>query len=109
MSRWIPFLTGLLCLAAFVPLVLPDDRVLDTPDYYGYQLPTREFVRQELLAGRFPLWIPTIGNGLPLHAGQQASLCYPLLTPLLVVLPANNALRVAVFLHLLLAFAGLYL
>ncbi len=100
-------LAGALCLAAFVPLVLPDDRVIDQPDYYSYQLPTREFVKAELLAGRFPLWIPYLGYGLPLHAGQQATICYPLLTPLLLVLPVNYAIRVAVFLHLVLAFCGM--
>ena len=52
-------------------------------------MPVHRFVRSELLRGRFPLWMPSLGCGTPLHAAQQAAVTYPLLTPFLLLFPAN--------------------
>jgi hypothetical protein len=104
-------ITAAICLAPFTPLLWPDDRVIPDNifcDFGSFQLPIREFAREEFLSGRFPLWIPYLGCGTPLHAGQQASLCHPILTPLVVVLGANQGLKVSLFIDLLLAFAGAY-
>jgi hypothetical protein len=78
-------------------------------DFVSYQLPVREYARAEMLAGRFPLWVSYLGCGLPLHAGQQASLCHPLLTPLVLACGAEYGLKLCLFLHLALAYAGMYL
>ncbi|MGH7192286.1 MAG: hypothetical protein ACREJM_01990, partial [Candidatus Saccharimonadales bacterium] len=102
---------GAICLAPFASLLLMDDRVFPDNiycDYESFQLPVREFAREEFLTGRFPLWIPYLGCGMPLHAGQQASLCHPLLTPLVLVLGGNQGLKACLFLQFAIAFAGAY-
>lgn len=111
-ERWLPFIVAAICLAPFTPLLWPGDRVItenSACDYITFQLPIREFARDEILSGRFPLWIPYIGGGTPLHAGQQASLCHPILTPLVLLLGANQGIKVCLFLQFALAFAGGYL
>lgn len=101
----------LLSLIPYLPLVMPGEKVLPhSPysDYETYQLPVREFVRREILEGRFPHWIPHIGAGLPLHAGQQMAVTYPLLTPFVLVFTTNFGIRLSLFLHLILAWWGQY-
>ncbi len=78
-------------------------------DYGSLQLPLREFLRSEILAGRLPLWIPYLGCGMPLHASQQASLMYPLLTPFVVLFGANVGIKFSIFLHVLIAYSGQFL
>lgn len=100
-----------ICLAPFTPLLWPDDRVITDYHYsdYGlFQLPIREFAHDEFLTGRFPLWAPYVGCGTPLHAGQQASLCEPILTPLVIAFGASYGIKISLFVHLALAFAGAY-
>src|SRR5487761_1155149 len=111
-GRWWSLALAIVSLTPFAPLLLPDGRGVAVPpafDYANYQLPTRQFARDEILAGRFPLWLPYLACGTPLHATQQASLCYPLLTPLVLVFGAGYGINVSIFLHLLLCFAGEYL
>ena len=98
-------------LVPFASLAMPDDRVLpyyEWSDYAAYHLPVHEFIREEFLACRVPLWIPWLGNGTPLHASQQAGVFYPGVSLLLLLFPANYALRLALVLHLGLAFLGQY-
>src|SRR5688500_9614134 len=87
-SRWdrcLPWMGILLALSPYYPLLWPDGRMLPGSDYECYQVPVHRFVRSELLRGRFPLWMPSLGCGTPLHAAQQAAVTYPLLTPLLLL------------------------
>ncbi len=108
-AAWLPWAVGVTCLAPFAPLLVPGESVLPTyawSDYTTFQLPVHEFARNELLGGRIPLWMPWLGNGTPLHAGQQAGLFYPGLTFPLLILPANTAFTLSMFGHLALAFAG---
>ena len=72
-------------------------------------MPVHRFVRSELLRGRFPLWMPSLGCGTPLHAAQQAAVTYPLLTPFLLLFPANYGLRFALFFHAALGYSGQFL
>jgi hypothetical protein len=98
-------------LGPYLPLIWPDNRVIpDTvvSDYESFHLPIRQIVRDEILAGRFPLWTPYLACGLPLHAQQQAAAAYSLQTPLLLAFGANYGIRLSLFLHLVLAFAGTY-
>ena len=118
-ERSLVFLTGLVVLAPFACLLIPDNRVLvpdesvipcsSFSDYATYQLPVREYARKELREGRFPSWIPNLGCGLPLHAGQQAAICYPFITPFVLVLGVCYGSKVSIFLHFSLCFIGQYL
>lgn len=109
---WLPPAIAVVCLLPFTPLLAPDGRAIpENPwcDYVSFQLPIRVFARAEMLAGRFPLWCPYIGCGVPLHAGEQASLCYPFITPLVLTCGAAYGLKLSLFLHVALGFAGTYL
>jgi len=64
--------------------------------------PWAEFARQELAAGRLPLWNPFVAGGVPFAANPQTALFYPLSMPISLWLPdASPALRAG--LHVLLA------
>ncbi|MGH7194814.1 MAG: hypothetical protein ACREJM_14960, partial [Candidatus Saccharimonadales bacterium] len=110
-STFAPLAVGAVSLAPFVRLLYPGDEIVSDPwrDYGALHLPLAEFAREELFAGNMPLWNPYVGCGHPLHAAQQAGLCYPLSTPLIVALGANRGLKVCLFAHLAICFAGTYL
>lgn len=107
----LPVLCGVAAVAPYLVLLVPDGRVFPPGvycDYVSFQLPIQEFARGEWLSGRAPLWIPYLGCGMPLHAGQQSALMYPLLSPLVVLCGANYGIRLSLFLHLALAYVGQY-
>lgn len=110
--RWYPCCLSVVCLLPFMPLVMQRNGTIpDFPggDYASYQVPVREYVREELLEGRFPVWTSLLGAGLPLHAGQQASVCYPFITPLVLLFGAGYGLKISLLLHLFIGFIGMYL
>jgi len=109
-SRLAPLALCIVCIAPFVGLLASGDSIVSDParDFGSLHLPLTEFAREELLAGRLPLWNPYVGCGQPLHAAQQASLCYPLATPLVVACGANWGLKLSLFAHLLICFSGAY-
>ncbi len=108
--RFVPLLMAVACLAPFVPLVTREDAIISGPwrTYAAMHLPLAHFVRDELLAGRLPLWNPYLACGQPLMAAQQAMLFNPLSTPLIALCGANRGLEIAIFLHLGLCYAGVY-
>lgn len=110
LSRFVPWAVGAVCLAPFVPLLTRQDAVVSAAnrDYAVMHLPLAEFARGELLAGRLPLWNPYLACGQPLQAAQQAMLFYPLLTPVCVLCGANGGLKLALFAHLALCYAGTF-
>lgn len=106
-----PVLTGIFAVLPYITLLLTGDLVLkncEYSDYESYQLPVREFAQQELLAGRFPLWNPYLACGIPVHATGQVGLTYPLLTPFLFVFDVNRAIKLSLFLHVVLCYWGQY-
>jgi len=112
LAAWAGPLLGFVAVAPFTCLLVPDGRVLPESvysDYQSFQLPIREFARSEWQAGRFPHWNPHLLAGWPQHAGQQAALCHPVLTPLVLLLGANYGIKLAVFMHLVCAYVGQYL
>jgi len=79
-------------------------------DQLLYFAPWREFMRDEFLQGRFPLWNPYILAGVPFAGGIQAAAFHPLSFGLLW-LPAVPFSLAAAFLKLFAAglFTGLHL
>ncbi len=71
------------------------------------QLPWREWERQELGAGRFPLWAPAPLGGLPLFADYQPGVLYPL-NLLWVLMPVGAGLGIIMALKLWLAGLGMW-
>jgi hypothetical protein len=70
--------------------------------------PWRSFAREELLAGRLPLWNPYSSSGTPLVATLQSAVFYPINLALLVV-EFERAFLWSAFLRLWLAGFGTYL
>jgi hypothetical protein len=64
--------------------------------------PWRRFAVQELAAGRIPLWNPYTGNGGPLLADHQSAVFYPL-NLIWAIVPADHAMGLSLFLHVVLA------
>ncbi|MEW4487330.1 hypothetical protein AB1L42_04570 [Thalassoglobus sp. JC818] len=96
----------------FSLFLLPDDRVIPPTYYSDYttaQLPLREYARDEMLAGRFPLWIPELACGTPLHANMQAGLSDPLVTPSILLFNVSYGLRLSIVVHAAFGFFGQYL
>ncbi|HVA48937.1 MAG TPA: YfhO family protein [Pirellulales bacterium] len=99
-------------MAPFAALLAGDERVVggwNAFDVACYQIPVQQFARDEILAGRLPLWLPYLGCGTPLHASQQAALSYPLLMPFVLAAGANDGIKLSLFLHLAICFTGQYL
>jgi hypothetical protein len=111
-TRWLPRLFCLVTIWPYAELLTSGSAVLrdlSYADYESYQLPVREFVRDELWAGRFPHWIPWLGGGIPIHATSQLGLLYPFHAPCLLWLDTNAGLKFSLFLHMLLCYWGGYL
>lgn len=100
---------GIVALAPFTGLLAVDGRLISGSDYPSFFVPFHDFAREEVLAGRFPLWIPYLTCGAALHAEQHATLLYPLVAPFVMGFGANSGVKLAMFLHLALCYAGQYL
>ncbi len=108
---WLPIFIGLLATLPYAQLLFSGGQVLRESlysDYGSFQLPIREFVKREFAEGRFPIWNPWLGCGIPFHATGQVGLTYPLMTPLLLVADANRAIQISLFLHVILCYCGQY-
>lgn len=109
-TNWLA-LAGYAALAMlFYAPVLLDRQTLLAGDFTQHFLPFSQFWRNELLAGRLPLWNPYTYAGHPFLADVQAAVFYPVSNlVLLLTLPWQSAaarlywLEVEVVLHTALA------
>ena len=74
-------------------------------DLFLYTEFFRQFLRDQLAGGRFPLWNPYLFGGQPFFASPNAMAAYPLLYPTLL-LPGVYGLSFYFFLHLVIAALG---
>ncbi len=81
--------------------------ILARGDTFLYFYPYWAYRAQALLAGRLPLWDPLLFMGAPFLANSQAGVLYPL-NWLLALLPAPQAVKVAILLHVSIAGLGVY-
>lgn len=72
-----------------------------------YYLPVRAYIGERIRAGEFPLWNPLVQMGTSIAADPQAGLWYPP-TALFALLPPLVAYPVTIWLHFVLAGAGMY-
>jgi len=103
----VPAFLLLLTLIYFWPQ-LAQGRVLYWGDIGLYFTPMTGFLRDNLRAGRFPLWNPLIFCGTPYAGNPQAWPLYPV-TALLPFVSAPYFLSLTVALHVWLAGVGTYL
>ncbi len=71
-------------------------------DTYPYFLPQKQFMCEEIAAGRIPLWHDRTALGYPLLAESQGGIFYPA-TALLYVLDAHQAYHISFLVHYWLA------
>ena len=125
MRRHFPFVLLLILILLFLIKAIPLDRVLvpwditanwspwrTTPevspvhntilnDVVTYIYPYRQWMREQLLNGEWPLWNPSLLLGLPFTYNTQAGLYYPL-TLLYYLLPLHIAFDLVIFVQMLL-------
>ena len=75
-------------------------------DQYTAFLPVKQFFSDEVRQGRFPLWNPHLGSGVPSLAGMQAAALYPIN---LLVSPIGPFAGSGVAAFLKLFFAGVFM
>ena len=103
----VPLTLLLLTLIYFWPQLV-EGRVLYWGDIGLYFTPMQEFLRENLKAGRLPLWNPLILCGTPYVGNPQTWPLYPV-TALLPFVSAAAFLNLTIALHVWLAGMGTYL
>jgi len=93
-------------LAATWPLSLRGG-ALYWGDVLLYFLPMYEYIRNELLQGRLPLWNPYVLGGQPLIGNPQCALFYPTIAALPMT-NVNRFIALSAVFHTWLAWAGTY-
>jgi len=104
---WPPALLAVLTLLYFWPQLVWG-RALYWGDIGLYFLPMQGFLRQNLLAGRVPLWNPLIFCGTPYVGNPQTWPLYPV-SALLPFVSASYFINLTVALHVWLAGVGTWL
>jgi hypothetical protein len=77
-------------------------------DLLYQQLPWHHWAQDEFAAGRFPVWASGPAGGMPLHAGMQPAVLYPLHL-LWMLMPIGAGLGISMALKLWLAGLGMWL
>src|SRR5438093_3162154 len=76
-------------------------------DYVRYFAPYATFMREELRAGRLPLWNPYVATGVPVAEALITTLFHPF-TLVVAILPAEHALTMLALLRPALAGLGAF-
>lgn len=97
-----------LLLAALHAPVLCGGMVYFHDDLWAWFLPVHDYLRHELWAGNRLPWCPLVSCGYPLAAEPQTGVWYPLNLLLAVPLPIGQALGWLLWLHYVLAGAGVF-
>ncbi len=98
--------TGFLLALAFVYRPLLAGEVLSARDIFRLYGPDAWFLREQLLAGELPLWVPFGRLGQPFLATIQSQALYPLRVIPVLLFGPYPGLTVEHLLHLVVAFAG---
>jgi len=94
---------------AFLPLLSSSpNEIISTPDIEKYFHWVHQFAREELLAGRIPLWNPYSYAGTPFLANPHTALFYPA-TLLYLVMPVIHAHKWLIAIHCGMAGGFMYL
>ena len=108
LSRWSPYLLIIMALPVllFWRWVIKGEVL-----YWGTLLfqfwPWHQLVKDNLLAGEWPLWNLLLGNGAPLLANLQSAVFYPP-NLLYLLVSVEHGLTLSVMLHLILAGVSMY-
>ncbi len=107
-SRWVcPAIIGAVTLLFFWSYFLLD-QTLYAGDTAFVFVPFRQFLREHLVAGRIPLWNPTLFGGTPALAESQYQVFYPI-NWLLVPLGAARGMGWTLALHVAWMGVGMFL
>jgi hypothetical protein len=111
-ARWTLDAAALLVIA-LCALILHRNGLTGGPAFYEldtrlFYFPLANWVSQQLHAGSFPLWLPSIFTGYPIFADGELGLAYLPQVLLLGVLPAPLAMVWLRVLHVFLAGAFMY-
>jgi len=101
-----------LCLSSFVLLffwkLAFTNLIFARGDTFLYFYPYWDYRARVLLSGHLPLWNPYLFMGAPFLANSQSGVLYPLNWPL-IFFPAPIAVKISIFIHLLIAALGAHL
>ena len=92
--------------AAYFPCLILGEAYFANDLAYQF-VPFREFLRDQLAHGHFPLWNPYLFGGQPFFANPNSMMCYPL-TYLTLLFPVAYGVGVFLFLHMFLAASGMH-
>ncbi|MGB1287678.1 MAG: hypothetical protein ACPG7F_14160, partial [Aggregatilineales bacterium] len=108
MKKLIPVLILIPALVVIFHQLALTDMILARGDTYVYFYPYRDALHEALRNGELPLWTSDIFMGVPLLANPQVGTFYPL-NWLTVPFSTPDAIRLQVFMHLMLAGTGVFL
>lgn len=113
MTAWlrgwpVAVLALLVAVSLYRVLASPAGTIIDTDDITRYFHWVHRYIRDELLAGRLPLWNPYNYAGTPFMANPHTAVFYPF-TWLVLLMPVLEAHKWMIAVHCLMAGGFMYL
>ena len=105
---FITILFVIIVMLFFPILRSPGKGVGNFGDIYLHYYPLKHLVKEQLIAGKMPLWNPYIFAGEPLMANPQSAVAYPF-SILFDIFPLATGFTLFFMIHLLLGGIGMYL